>query len=216
MEIEYSGNSHKMRNPENQEDTEKKEIAKVTRGNVKVRKESTGKKLANTFISDSAGEIKNYIWYDVLVPAIKDTIADMVSNTVNMLFYNTPGGKSSSRSNKPGGSRVSYSSFYKSDDRDRRPRSVSRDRHSINDIIFDRSGDAREALNSMIETLDHYKVLSVSDYYGIVGAEDIETYTDRNFGWVLDRNGNNPLDDVHILRDRDGYLLDLPRPEPLD
>lgn len=209
---EYKSNSHKVRNGEIQDNDEKKEIQKVTRGKVSVRKESLGSKMADTFLTDNVGNVKNYIFFDVLVPAIKDTIADMINNTVNMMFYNTPGGRHTNRNGiKAGGSRVSYSGYY--DDRERRSKPEPRRerRGGLSEVIFETRADAKEALDSMHDILQRYKILSVAEYYELAGVEEIETYTDRDFGWYP-----GDLDNVQPIRDRDGFKLTMPRPTPLD
>lgn len=211
MDTEYKSNSHKIRNGEIDE-SDKKDIKKVIRGKATVKKEPLGKKFADTFLSEDAGNVKNYILFDILVPAIKDTIADMISNTVNMVFYSNPNGRSSGRSgNKIGGSRVSYSSYYKNDDHSRSSRISSRDRHSVNDVIFETRGDAKATLDSIYDILDRYGLLRVAEYYELAGLDDISTYTDSKYGWY-----QSDLDNMTITRDRDGYCIRMPRPEPLD
>ena len=69
---EYPNNSHSAReNPE-------KKMGKVVTGTAKTRKKSDAKKLANTFLPDDVTSVKSYILMDVIVPGIKNAIADVV------------------------------------------------------------------------------------------------------------------------------------------
>lgn len=57
----------------------------------KTRKKSEAKKLADTFISEDASNVKNYILGDVLIPAIKKAVCDIVTNGIEMLLYGESG-----------------------------------------------------------------------------------------------------------------------------
>lgn len=201
---EYKGNSNKKR----EVDEEKKEDLKpVVRGNVKIKKEPLSRKFSDVFLSDTVDNVKSYVIFDVIVPAIKNMFVDSVTNSVELLVNGGRGG--SRRSSNRSSGRTQYNRMY--DDNDRRfarPLSRGRDRCSYADIIFETRGDATEVIDCMYEILDKYKMVSVADYYEIAGAADQEQYTDRNYGWF-------ELDNVSITRDRDGYRISLPRPESL-
>lgn len=187
------------------EEEKKKDIKPVVRGNVKVKKEPLSRKFSDVFLADSVDNVKSYVVFDVIVPAIKNLIVDMTTNSIDMLVN----GRNGSPRHRSGGNRTSYSSYFRGDDRPSRPRGMSpRDRYSYNDIIFETRGDANEVLDIMLEVLEKYKVISIADYYELAGATDQEQYTDRSYGWF-------DLDDAHIIRDRDGYRISLPRPESI-
>ena len=59
----------------------------------------------------------------------------------------------------------------------------------------------------MNELLEDYKMVSVADLYDLVGITG--KVTDNNFGWTDLRNAS-------VTRDRDGYLINLPRAIALD
>lgn len=202
---EFKGNSNRSK----EEAEERREVNPVVKGSVKVKKESVGKKFSNVFLSDTFDNVKNYLVFDVIVPAVKDLVVDMISNGTNMLVY---GNSSSGRSrNKRSGEKTSYTSYYRggsNKDKDER-KTVSRDRHGLSEIIFESRTDAKEVTDMMLELLDKFKVVSVADYYELSNAADLESYTDRKYGWY-------ELDEMTITRDREGYKIRLPRPEPLD
>lgn len=135
---DYPNNSHNAqeKKPEGSGPPDKK-LEKVVSGGTKTRKKSEVKKIANIFVPEDVENVKSYILIDVIVPGIKNAIADAVSI---MLFGEA--GRLGGRNNK--GSRASYQRYY--DDRrdDRRdygrPRAVSG--FDYDDIVFDTRGDA--------------------------------------------------------------------------
>jgi hypothetical protein len=58
----------------------------------------------------------------------------------------------------------------------------------------------------MDQLIEKYETVSVADLYELLGVTS--SYTDEKWGWV-------DLREATIRRVRDGYLLDLPKPESL-
>ena len=118
-ETPYPNNSHtaRERKPEGSSPPDKK-LEKVVSGEAKTRKKSEVKKFANIFVPEDVENVKSYILVDVIVPGIKNAIADAVSI---MLFGEA--GRLGGRSGK--GSRASYQRYY--DDRrdDRREYAIN-------------------------------------------------------------------------------------------
>lgn len=199
---EYKPNSHKVKAERRGENQEKK-VERVTTGTVKTKKKSKANKFADVFISEDISNVKDYILYDVLLPAAKKTISEIVSNGIDMILY----GETKSRKTK--GSKVSYSKYYDDrDDYDRKP-SSRRSRvlgYDYEDIILEDRREAEEVLNRMEDLIDSYGVVSVADLYDLVGISG--NYTDNKYGWMNLRNAG-------IERTRDGYLLVLPKVKPL-
>lgn len=194
---EYRSNSHKAR-----EDREKKKIDKVTRGPVKTKKKNEIQKLADVFISEDIENVRSYILMDVLVPAMKKAVSDIVTNGIDMILYGEAGRSKRGTS----ASKVSYRSYYdrEKDRRGARNRTV----YDYDDIILDSKGEAEEVLSRMDEMIDRYGVASVGDLYDLVGIDG--SYTDNKYGWTDIRSARS-------VRVRDGgYLLKLPKPLPID
>lgn len=197
---EYPSNSHKSR----EESLSKKpKIEKVISGNVKTKKKSGLHKLSDIFISEDASNVKSYIVMDVLVPAIKKAISDIVTNGIEMMLY---GETSKKRGNL---SRISYNTIYSDDRRQVRDRRSSINRYEYEDIIFDNKGEAEEVLRCMDEIAETYKLVSVADFYDLVGITG--NYTDIKYGW--DRDAMRMASTVRV---RDGYIIKLPRALPLN
>ena len=190
---EYKSNSHRSK-----EQSSDKKVEKVISGNAKVKKRSA--------LSDDIQNIKSYVVMDVLIPAAKKAISDIVTNGIDMILY--PGGNG--RPKRSNANHVSYRSYYDNRDRDRRYDPEIRSRrssYSYDDIIIDTRAEAEEVLERMDELLDTYNVVSVADLYDLVGISC--SYTDNKYGWTNLRN-------AEIIRVRDGYFLKLPKAGPID
>ena len=164
-------NSHKYK----AENSEKKKIEPVVKSGAKLRKKNELQKVAGSIISEDAKSVKSYILMDVLVPAIKDAIEDIVTNGIRMLLR---GDTSARRSGPSGGiSHISYNKAY--DRRDRssldRPRGVM----DFDDLILPTRYEAEEVLRSLDDLIETYRIVSVADMYEAAGIRDFE-YTARN------------------------------------
>ncbi len=204
---EYKPNSHRFKEEKNKaappEDSRK--VEKMICGTVKSKKKSEIQKLADVFISEDAASVKSYILMDVLVPAMKKAISDIVTNGVDMLLY---GENRHDRKNSRA-SKVSYRDYYnrRDDDRDSSRHSRARTGYDYDDIILDNRGEAEDVLSRMDELIDTYGIVSVADFYDLVGITG--KYTDNNYGWT----------DIHsakVVSVRDGYLIKLPRALPVN
>ena len=83
---EIAPNSHRYKEEQKATASEKK-IEKVVTGTVKTRKKPAAQKLTDIFISEDAANVKSYIFMDVLVPAIKKAISDIVTDGIEMILY---------------------------------------------------------------------------------------------------------------------------------
>lgn len=196
-------NSHKYK--EEQKNANEKQIQKVVSGNVKTKKKGTAGKMADVFISEDVSNVRNYIFMDVLVPAIKKAISDIVRDGIDMILYGESGRSRSSSS----GSKVSYSTYYDKDRGDNRARRSNPNnvRFDFEDIIFETRRDAEDVREQMEELIDRYGTVSVSDMYDMAGLT--APYTGNKYGWINIRT-------AEPVRVRDGYILKLPRPMPID
>lgn len=195
-------NSNKYKDNVKKKEQENKKIEKVTTGKVTTKPAKKTSKLRESFIADEASNLGLYLWNDVLVPTIKKTMVDLVSDSVNMLFYGT-----SKQTKGTAASTVSYSSIYKQDRFDNgRTSRTSRSPYHFDPIIFETRRDAEEVLSRMDEIIDSYGTVSVADMYDLVGKTG--DYTSNNYGWVQLR-GAEPV------RSQGGYVIDLPKVTPL-
>ena len=192
----YPSNSHKAR-----EEVAEKKVEKVVSGKTSTKKKSGIRKLSDTFLSEDVSNVKSYIFSEVLLPAAKKLVSDIVTNGTNMLLYGEIKNK------KGNSSKVSYSRYY--DDRSRDYRSpVVRNNFDYDEIIFETRGDAEAVLDAMYDILNQYKVVSVAELYDLASITT-HNYTCNNYGWI-DLRGSS------VVRVRDGYILKLQRALAID
>lgn len=178
---------------------EEKKVEKIVTGSVQTKKRSGVRKLTDAFIAEDVSNIKNYIVGDVLIPAAKKAIVDVITNSIDMLFYGEVGHTKKSSN----ASRISYNSLFDSS----RPKASSAlSSYNYDDIVLNSRDEAEEVLIAMSDLVERYGMASVSDYYELVGVTG--TYTDCNYGW-------KDLHMAKILRNTDGYMIKLPKAVPL-
>ena len=203
---DYPGNSHKSRRtpPE-----EPKKIEKVIKGSVVTRKKTIGRRFIDLFLGDDVESVSSYIMYEVLIPAAKDTVFDMIRGGTEMLLFGDSRGFTRQSRRGNGKSYVRYDRVsYRDEDRRRNVSQRNRARHNFDEIILDSYVEAEEVLNILIELIERYDMATVADLYELVGIE--RTHADEKWGW-------ENLANSKITRVRgSGYLLDLPRPILLD
>lgn len=209
MEVEnYPGNSHKSRNVEPK--PEPKKVEKVIKGSVVTRKKTFSRRIIDTFFGEDVESVSSYIIYEVLIPAVKDTVYDMIKGGTEMLLF--PGEpRTASRQRRGGGrsyvhyDRVSYRDDRRGSSRDTSAR--NRARHNFEDIILETSSDAEDVRDHLIDLIEEYGIATVADLYELTGVEI--SHTDRKWGW-------DNLAHSRIIRAHGGWLIDLPKPMWLD
>jgi len=204
--------------PPNNEKSRKerdKKVERVTKGEVTRKKKSLRKQFSEVFIAGDMKSTARFVVMGVLLPAARDMIYDAASEGVHKLIFGDKG-------RRRGGSTTPYSgptghiayNRYSRDPRDDRPpfptRSMSqrgRARHDFDEIVLDQRVEAEEVIDRLYDVVSRYESATVADLYDLVGLPS--THTDHKWGWT-------DLRGAGVSRIRDGYLLDLPDPEPLD
>lgn len=214
MSTEFPSNSqHKAKQVEKKQEEERK-VEKVVQSEVVRRKKPLGKRMADTFIGGDAKSVWAFVAVDVLVPAAKDMLADAVSQGIERMIYGEAQSTSRRTGRKPNEPYINYSRFSKSPSRrgtGDRPRNEmshrARASHNFDEIILATRVEADEVLDRLYDLISKYETATVADLYDLVGISG--SYTDDKWGWFDLRGGG-------VTRVRNGYLLDLPKPEPLD
>ena len=156
--------------------------------------------------------VKNYIFMDVLVPAIKKAVYDIVTNGIDMFLYGGSGrGKTSSNAPK-----VSYRNYY-----DQKNNNVNNNNYrgsentkshngfDYEDIVFSNRGDAELVKQQMRDVIARYGVVTIADMYEMADPNLTAPYTSHKYGWM-------DVSSAEAVRVRDGYILKLPRAVPID
>lgn len=209
--MDYPSNSQRARE-DDESPREDKKVDKVITGEVTRRKPPLSKRLADTFIGGDARGVWGYVLLEVLVPAAKDMVADATSQAVERtLFGDSRGGRRRpSQRSGPQNGYVSYNSFSRrdaerADPRDRMSRRA-RTTHDFDEIILATRPEALEVIDRLFDLVNQYQQATVADLYDLVGIT--HNFQDQKWGWTDIRGAG-------ATRVRDGFLLDLPRPEPL-
>lgn len=194
--MDYPSNSN---NRENNEPIREKKIDSIVSEPTKTKKKSGFSKFMSSIVAEDMANVRSYIFIDVLIPAIKKAIDDIIKNGIDMLLYG-----SSSKPSKSNVSKVSYGKFYeKPEERLSLPSNVL----NYDDILFANRGDAEAVLSAMEDIIEQYGVVSVGDLYDLA-AVSTTNYTVNKYGWTNLRS-------AEVVRGRDGYLIKLPRALPI-
>lgn len=187
-------------------------------------KKNAASKIKSDFIAEDIHHIGEYLWTDVLVPAVKDLISNGVSNFVDMLLYGQSRGMRTFNGNNIKRAVTPYSSLYstnsvqaKSVVRYNEPVEKPRgfDRYSCQDVLIpfvptespqDTKNKATYVLTRLRMYLDEYEVVAVADLYDAVGIVPDER--DNHWGW-------RDLSMAAIQSCRDGYLIRMPAVEAI-
>lgn len=197
---DYKPNSHKAK--AESEAVEKKKVEAVVSGKTKT-KPNEMRKFRDIFISEDVGNVKSYIFMDVLVPAIKKAVSDIVRDGIDMILYG-----SAKHSGSRSDSKISYRNYYDRKDDRHAVRSTVSSRFDYDDIIYESRGDAESVRIQMEDAIGRYGLVTVSDMYDM--SNQPAPYTGNKYGWTSIRT-------AEVQRTRDGgYVLKLPKAMPID
>lgn len=208
MGDEFPSNSNKSREQRRQPDPKK--VERIVSGEVTRRKTPISKRFMSVFFGGDPRAAWDFVTMDVLIPAIRQTIADVFIQGVEQTVV---GSRSRGRRGARSEYRSGYTDYSRSSRRDDfrdRPQMSSRGRakHDFDEIILDTRHEAEDVIDQLFELVSRYNSATVADLYDLVGISG--NFVDDKWGWT-------DLRGAGVTRlSRGGYLLDLPRPEHLD
>ena len=201
---------------------EKSEPNSVMKNDVKpvtqavVKKRSGIGKLFRSLIAEDVTNVKKFLIEDVLIPSVKNGIADLVISATNMTLF----GKNSQVGRRPGLiGKTSYGTMYKGNQAvtantlNGGLRAVNEsavaDIYDFNEILYTSYQAAEEVYVKMCERIANYNVATVANLYTFSGITTNEA-TYSNWGWY-----DIP---THRIEAASGgyYMLVLPRAIPLN
>lgn len=219
---EFPSNSHANRNlsePREDESSNVRELKpkreKIIEGKATQRRPTLMSRLREQFGGADGKGIAEYIILDVLAPAAKSMIEEAFTEGIHRML--NPGRDTDSRrpvynryGNRYSGPReqnhVSYNRYSNRDE----PRTISRDArrmHDFAEIVLESRQEAENVLEELRDNLDRYKNVSVRDLYELTGFDG--NAADDSWGWF-------ELNRAYTSRVRGGWVLNLPKPEPLN
>lgn len=210
--------------------TEKVDVSSLDSGDkIEIIEKKEIKQIANpvehkkgSIVGETLKTTGSYLLTDILWPAIKDTIVEMVKSGIEMIAY---GESRPARGIRRKGTRsyYDYSASYRYPDRpsyrdrydDEPPFDRSESEYRANSpyrfrnyVIRDRR-EAEMILEQMGDLMEEYGVVTVNDLYEMMGVDTV--YTDVNFGWVSLENFREGC----IKQVRGGYILNFPKPKEI-
>lgn len=198
------GNSNKAKAEEAAKSDKK--VERVTSGEVIARKKPLGRKIAETFAGDDAQSVGQYILFDVVIPAAKSMLSDAVSQGIERLLFGA--GAPRSVPGRSGGRYTPYNKVSKDkSDGSRQLSQRARANHNFDEVVLESRPEATMVIEQLTALVDDYDVATVADLYELVGITG--DFTDNKWGW-FDLRGTT------IRRVKEGYLIELPRVQPID
>ena len=175
-----------------------------------IKPPSLGQKIKRAFVANEVGDVKSYAIFEVVIPAAKRVIKDLIMNSIDMVFYGKPMGRDRDRDR---GTYYQYSRRVDRDDRDRdrdrdRQRSEGRMDVGIRDldrVRFEDKEDAIDALAYLFDNIEEYGVATVSDFLSNAGINTNPIH--NKWGWY-DLSGSSVREDPD-----GGWYCDMPKPK---
>lgn len=208
-----AGNSHKTRTAAEAEVATVAEspdkAEKMVEGKVVTRKMPWWKKFASSMVADDAQNVGDYILTDVVVPSARRLIVEIVEGAVNRVIFGTSRAR---RTSGFGTTSLRHVPYDRLSDRgvERDPRrgisQAARARHDFDEVVLETREEAVIVIDALIDRVSRYGATTVADLYDILGVTG--SYVDQKWGWT-------DLITADVRQVRGGFLLDLPRPEPI-
>lgn len=209
---DFPANSQKARARPEEQREQPKRIERVTSGEAVRRKKGLGRQFKDTFIGGSARMAFEYVTMEVIVPSVKDLLAEAVHSGVDKWIHGES--RPRRRATPPTYSNVGHVNYNSPRMQDAKPPSPrplsrqSRTRQEFDEIVIQSRQDAEEVIDRLFDILSHDGLVTVADLYDLTGIQS--SHTDHKWGWTNMRGAK-------ATRIRSGgFLLDLPQPEPLN
>ena len=216
-ENRYKSNSYKSK-----AEAEKREVQKVVKGQTRVHQKTTAEKLKDSFFGEDIGNVGDYLLFDVLIPASKQLFDTFLTNAKDIILYGEvrePVGRGRSGRST---AYVDYGGYGNRRSR-RDTASARRSRFDFSYIEFDTPDDIDDVIEEMRDIFTVYNEITVAQYYQSADPDGIRiSPTDNNWGWLDIRAFTTA--DIRKVRSRNPetgememkWILELPRPKPLD
>ena len=189
-----------------------KTIEKVVTNDVTIKKKNKLKKISETFFGGTPQDAVKSVLMDVLIPALKQTLYDMISTgSQRLLFGNTVANGRPVIGRPITGGRVNYAKQYTSSVNSNR--TISRitaepaQNHDFNQIMYPTRADAENVLSKMYDLINEYGQATVANLYQLSGVTT--SAQDYDWGWSDVRRSR-------IIGVQNGmqeaYIIDFPQP----
>lgn len=177
--------------------------------NVIVKKDSEAKRIGKRFFSEDAKTVGSHVVETVVVPSLQKLLSDAVKGAIDWLIYGSKGSRP-----QTGVGTISYGSYYNRSGIVNptpiytNPMLANKPTlYAVNDVIIADRGEAEEVLLRMKESITSYGMVSVGDFYDLVGQR--ASFTDQKWGWF-------DLRTADIIRVEGGFCIRFPKVQPIE
>lgn len=201
---DYTPGSHKY--AESHQNEERKPHRKVAEP--ASEKRTVGSRFKETFFGESFSSVKDYVIWDIMMPALKEFLYNLPQAILGALFYgDTSGGYRSSSSRRTESRSYSRRENYSrySSRREELSRGSSR-RYDFDRFEFNSRQEAQDVLYEMLGEIEEHGQCSVADFYEMIGKDSQAEWIDQKWVWT-------DLDRVRITPRRGRYVILLPEPD---
>jgi hypothetical protein len=226
-EVEFPGNNPKagdhavLGNVGPQVNASKEREKKVEKieglGEVSVKKPSLGSRFKTTFFSGDAKGTAQHVWQNILVPMAQNALLDAIQQGSERMVVGQVRSRSSMGGTIPNLLGLGHQAYNKMYTNGPMPgpmattsvqqQRMNRATHNFSDFVVGSRAAAEVVIDRMYDLLSRDGAVTVADFMDLIGEN--ADYTMQKWGWV-DLHGSQ------VVRVPQGYLIDLPRPVPLD
>ena len=205
--VNYSSNSKAVK-PSGE--VERPPIAQVVEsGTTKERKKSVGRRFREQFAGDDAKTVGQVLLFDVVVPATKNLLFDLVREGAQRLLFGGSRPSGGLFSGSGVGGRTNYKAYSGSgvitQTSSPSVRELTPQQRAMNDfsgVVLGSKEEAYRVLEVLTDLIEQYGVASVNDFNACVGLTS--DFTQQKYGWTN-------LNTAGVRAVREGYLLEMPK-----
>lgn len=205
--VDYQANSDKSKLRAIEPKPEKK-LEKVVSGDVVVLKPSVGSRLKKIFLGGDVDSAAQYVFGQVILPALRNIIVETVSRGAEQLMYGESGRRPPPRSPNYG-PRVMYNNPLSRQE----PRMYHQPPHrwaessrAADRVMVTTRAEAEAVVDQLVEAVDKYGLVTRADLNEVLGLES--AHIDHKWGW-------DNLARTEIRQTRDGYEITFPPVEEI-
>lgn len=183
----------------------------IREGTTKPKKKKFSQKLKEAIFPEDlgSGSIADHIFFKIIVPSFKRVVYEGLNTALCMALNMDP---KTNRILGNGNTHTARASEYQRRSYTFNAGSSYSSRTPLANDEWDEE-TAKDYFNQMLEVVDKYDDLSVSNVYAICGLPERIRTTDRNWGWTKAMMSRADVYAVDKFGDR--WVIDLPEPRPL-
>jgi hypothetical protein len=184
----------------------KKKVEQVVSGAKKVQRPAS-RRFFDYLFAESPKDLAKKIGSDVVVPRLKAGFEEAANNFLAGMLWGQNGNRPLSNIVQGavlrGGTNIYNAASQPQSLAQARAANVSRTPGKYEDLVLPTQQAAETLLANLIDLHNQYRVVAVADLYEAAGITP--GTSDNSYGWTS-------LDGARIIKDRQGFVLQLPRP----